>query len=470
MAIKPIYGMYVHDEETNTDGVAKFSSEELEGIRVGADGLTYASAGSAVRGQLANVNDKLNLLYKDVEGFIPVQLNYTQGAYLSNGFSNSSIRIKAEIQPGTYIFDPSSSIYFSIVYYDSDTEGTPFINMGAIQTKRIITVNRTAYITIQYKNSSAITPVNNNELIIQNYFEEPLKNMPSLMHSKVAEVKNRAQFKNFQRNLDKRAYYIGKNRDFSTINAAKEAWENDNKPNAVFYIDAGEYNEIVKFSDDNISIVGQSKENTIIRTKTGNYTDAPLHLFNGNSTIENLTLIADHSDNDNFDYEADSNPSCAYGVHVDGGTIPGVTTFKNCVIVSFQSPAAGLGTIPNSKIRFEDCELYSFTEPTADITSKQYRVLQYGCLLCHLSSSILYPTRGNETLELVNTNLYLANGRNVIKLNYGTDTSEKMKVLAINNTLSSGIEANKNALFVPDANLVELDVQSQGNSCNTMNN
>ena len=86
-----------------------------------------------------------------------------------------------------------------------------------------------------------------------------------------------------------------------------------------------------------------------------------------------------------------------------------------------------------------------------------------------MSSPAYYPTRGTETLELVNSKFFHKNTKNVIKLNYGTDLTEHMNVLAINNVLGSDANSNKNLLFVPDTGLVILDSTSQGNTCSTMN-
>lgn len=66
MAIGPIKGFYVHDEETGTDGVAKYDASYLEGdvpeladIRVSASGITYDNAGDAVRAQVKTLDTEL---------------------------------------------------------------------------------------------------------------------------------------------------------------------------------------------------------------------------------------------------------------------------------------------------------------------------------------------------------------------------------------------------------------------------
>lgn len=419
--------------------------------------------------ELSDLQGDIDSLALDVNGVVKKRLTYEQGAYLTNGFSASAIRIRAAIDAGTYIFSPSANIYFAIVYYDTDSAGTAFINMGNISKPTILTLARAAYITIQYKNSQAITPANGDELLVQIYQGEALKDLPELMANRIAEIKNKGNSKDFEHIIGRTAYFVGADKTYTTINAALTAWANDNYPPANVYISNGEYNEVVEVDSKDISFIGESKEGTIIRTTTGKYIDAPIHIKHGNVSVENLTIIADHSSDSNFNYEAETNSSCAYGVHIDGGSVAGKVVVKNCIVVSYQSPAFGLGTIPDSIIRIEDCEAYCYTDYTNNTSSVQYRCLQYGCLLCHMSSAQYYPDRGTETLQLVNSKFYDKNTKNVIKLNYGADLTEHMNVLALNNVLGSDAESDKNKLFVPDAGLVILDQTSQGNTCSTMN-
>ena len=444
------------------------SAAEIIDAREGASGTVYPSLGSAIRSQITDLKTPLDKISFDVEGVAPVNLSFEQGAYLSNGFSNSGIRIRAEIEPGTYIFTPSSAIYFSIVYYDSDSSGTPYINMGNVLVKAKLTITRTAWITIQYRNSSAIIPANNDELSIGAYRGDSLLTMPALRENRVAELKSDGGFKSFEHLIGRSSYYVGENRSYQTIGDALSAWANDSYPPANIYIENGEYNEVVEINSKDISLIGESREGTIIRTTTGKYIDAPVHILHGNVSVENMTIIADHSSDPDFDYEAENNTVPAYGVHVDGGTIAGKVIIKNCNIISYQSPAIGLGTIPDSLIRIENCVGLCYTDATTVTTSKQYRALQYGCLICHMSSPENYPIRGTETLQLVNTKLFAKNTKNVVTLKYGSDLTEHLNVLAINNVLGSDTENDINALFVPDAGLIVLDSQSQGNTCLTM--
>ena len=420
--------------------------------------------------EITSVKADITKVYSDVEGSYPIYLTYEQGSYLTNGFADSPIRIRAQINAGTYIFNPSSNIYFSIFYYDTDSSGTQFVGMGGIVDTKKVTVARTAYITIQYRNSGVITAAAASELGVSVYVGYPLDEQLVSTTNRMSENSNKANSKDYELIVGRTAYYVGKDKTYTTINAALNAWANDNYPQATIYISNGEYNEVVAVENSkDINLIGESKDGTIIRTTHGQYVDAPIYIKHGNVMIANLTIIADHTGDANFSYEADANPSCAYGVHIDGGTIAGKVVVRNCRIISDQSPAFGLGTIPNSIIRIEDCEAYCFTAGTALTSTKQYRCLAYGCLLCHMSSPANYPTRETETLQLVNNKLFAKNTKNVITLNYGTDTTEHMNVLAINNVLSSDAESDKNLLFVPDTGLVQLDSNSQGNSCNSMN-
>lgn len=398
-------------------------------------------------------------------------LSFEQGSFLQTGFGTSTIRIRAKLDPGIYIITPSNDIYYAIYYYDSDSAGTALVTLGSITGTAKIAVERDAYITLQFRDSSTMTPANGDEIQVIYYISDPLADMPELMDSRVAEVKNKALSETFDHLIGRTEYFVGKDQTYTTINAALTAWAADSYPPANVYISNGEYNEVVEINSKDIALIGESRDGTIIRTTSGRYVDAPVHILHGNVTIANMTIIADHTGDPNFNYETViGDNSAAYGIHIDGGTVAGKVVVKNCTVVSYQSPAFGMGTIPGSVIRIENCDAYCYTDFTSNTSSKQYRVLQYGCVLCHMSSTSLYPDRDTETLELVATNMFAKNTRNVIKLNHGNDLTEHMNVLAINNSLASGATNDRNTLFVPDTNdLVILDSTSQGNTCSSMN-
>lgn len=121
MAIEPIYGMYVHDEVTDTDGIAKFSSEELEDIRVGADGVTYANAGDAVRGQIDKIKRKFHIepinttFFTNLNYGTPGNVTFYNNRYMTSGgvvttlADTCSLEFNAEPNTDYYVWIPGAN-------------------------------------------------------------------------------------------------------------------------------------------------------------------------------------------------------------------------------------------------------------------------------------------------------------------------------------------------------------------------
>lgn len=241
-------------------------------------------------------------------------------------------------------------------------------------------------------------------------------------------------------------YNVGKGKTYETINAAITAWANANYPYATVFIDCGEYKEAVTIeSGHQINIIGSGIDSTIIHTTSGNYVDAPITIFHGTVTVKNMTLIADHSENASFDYEAPQYLK-AYGIHIDHGQVGGVVTVEKCKIISYQAPAVGAGTIPNSKIRLINCECYSFTDYTSDTSTHQYYQLHNGAIFWHTSAAADYPNRGTESFDMINVKAFNKNDYCVFRFVKNQD-ADIMNLLAINTTAVKGVETWQNPIL-----------------------
>ncbi len=267
-------------------------------------------------------------------------------------------------------------------------------------------------------------------------------------------------------------YNVGANEKYKTINSALTQWAKDGYPKATVNIANGKYEESVTIgSGHNISLIGESREGVVIRTYTGNYVDAPICIRHGNVEVRNMTVIADHSKNPEFSYFGGTSSTRAYAFHIDGGKVPGKVLIENVTAISYQSPAFGMGLIPDATIRIENCESISYTDATEN--GKPVKVsLNYGSLLCHKPNPTIYPDRGGEKLELVNVQIYSENTENALFLSNSIE-GETFDLLAINTTLKSGASKDGSGKFVyrrkGTGGELNLDIRSRKNSCEELN-
>ena len=122
----------------------KANASEVENIRIGVDGTTYASAGDAVRGQIQDVNDEIldvyapSLTWEDgkyigTNGSLVSNVNYSVARYINaNGYKKIKVN-----------FD-YNNIYIASVCFYKQTNETTYVKVGDALTN--VTAN--AYINI----------------------------------------------------------------------------------------------------------------------------------------------------------------------------------------------------------------------------------------------------------------------------------------------------------------------------------
>jgi hypothetical protein len=403
------------------------------------------------------------------------QSDFEQGTIDASGYpGNNDYRIRFKnFYTASMDFYVSNAIGYDINLFKYQANGTlisttGFAGDGQIHKYKVSTGDRIKIALGKYP--IAVTSVSDyiglkvvgiNKIdVIDSEIEGLTKIAESADKARIAEIFDRAGFSETE-NLSffANAYYVGADKTYTTINAALTQWATDGYPAAVVYIANGEYNETVFVEDHTIAFIGESRDGTIVRTKTGAYTYPPFKIHHGNVLIANLTAIADHSGNPDFAYNTSA--TMAYAIHIDGGTVGGLVHIKNVRAISMQSPSFGMGTIPNSTIRLEDVEAYSYTATGAGES------LNSGNILCHLASPSVYPTQGTETLELINVKAYAKNTYRVIFLSQGNSTND-LKIKAINVTTASGASDVQDNLVVLPTNYT-IDDLSTGNTCGKLN-
>ncbi|MBQ7579892.1 MAG: hypothetical protein IJU39_01135 [Clostridia bacterium] len=311
-------------------------------------------------------------------------------------------------------------------------------------------------------------------------------------------------------------YRVGSGRtpsstEFTTLIGAVAQWVTDGKPCATIFVDSGVYvtqndptgagNPLtVKGSENRLTIIGEDKDSTVVKSTTGKYIHPAINIQGGNVTVKNITFIADHSDNPSFAYldpdreSAGKAPNSAYAVHCDGGSesdiVSGIIEFENCNMWSYQSCALGCGTVVDGHVIVKSCDIRSFvpgtatdqgsTAPDATAQQKEDHAIYYhgtrGAIVYHMSpktktvsgQTVTIPS-SRESFTLIDSSVYLKGGTKTVCITNSNETDFFSLVTFIGNTFWNDVESC-NLVSVPTGQTsLQLGGLSGGNNLSSVN-
>ena len=158
--------------------------------------------------------------------------------------------------------------------------------------------------------------------------------------------------------------------DYLTINQAISVAQDSVTNPVIILIMPGIYEETLNLIGRYITLKGIDKNTCIIKTFTNDYHYPPIDLST-NSHLENLTIIAD--DNEVTTPKDGISGLKSYAIHFDiagrGYDInnilyQGIARVKNCILISKNNYAIGIGMSNKQNLVFEDCEVISFDTGT----------------------------------------------------------------------------------------------------------
>ena len=242
---------------------------------------------------------------------------------------------------------------------------------------------------------------------------------------------------------------IGKYERFMQIQEALDFITDDSAENPyIFELMPGVYKKFDMTKKPGlryISIIGKSKHDCIVRDDSGQYYNAPALVFT-NGLIKNITFIATHDNPPDID-DRENAKHKSYAVHMDCGTQD--VLYEDCVFISYQAPAVGIGCWQDVKYHFKNCEMYSYAPPFDGIDHKDdYKtnfsyLTNYGALFVHSNTS---NNITGQRFILDNCRMYSQNGNKGLWIaTAGEYLNSDMKVSLINNMAISMAESSTKA-------------------------
>lgn len=188
--------------------------------------------------------------------------------------------------------------------------------------------------------------------------------------------------KPYYQRLNNVIYVDVKNGDYNNIQEAIDNC-NDSVNNPVtIMVGVGTWDRFSMTDAENklryISIIGVNKHDCIIADHTGAYATPPAEVRT-NGIISHLTFMADHAADTALAHKTEYE----YAMHMDFGTQD--VTIEDCIFISYQAPAVGIGLHQDEHIKLKHCVCLSYADTSYGIGT--YNDNGLGALYCHTNCS-----------------------------------------------------------------------------------